>query len=127
MSKLRIFTDEHISKAIVEQLQRRDIDVLRCEDVGLKTAEDYELLEYATENGYVLLSMDDDVTRLHMEWIEVGKNHGGIFYAPMSQFSGAQGIGPLVRFCEEWANLIESGAGTLDEHIHSQLLYVKKQ
>jgi uncharacterized protein (DUF433 family) len=127
MSKLKIFTDEHVSKAIAEQLQRRDIDVLRCEDAGMKTAADSELLEYATTNNYVLLSMDDDVTRLHAEWIEAGKNHGGIFYAPMAQFSGAQGIGPIVMFCEEWAELIEDGTGTLAENIHSQLLYVKKQ
>ena len=127
MSELKLFTDEHISKAIVEQLRRHVIDVLRCEDVGMKAADDSQLLEYATENGYALLSMDDDVTRLHAEWVQAGKSHGGIFYAPMAQFWGQQGIGPIVRFCTEWAALIEDGAGTLAEHIHNQLLYIRKQ
>ena len=48
MSKLKIFTDEHIGKDIVEQLQRRGVEVLRCEDVGMKSVEDTRLLEYAT-------------------------------------------------------------------------------
>jgi hypothetical protein len=127
MSELKLFTDEHVSKAIVEQLRRRGLAMLRCEDVGMKAVDDSQLLEYATENGYVLLSMDDDVTRLHAEWVQAGKRHGGIFYAPMAQFSGQQGVGPIVRFCTEWATLIEAGVGTLAEHIHNQLLYVKKQ
>jgi hypothetical protein len=70
--------------------------------------------------------MDDDVTRLHMEWLKVGKTHTGIFYAPMSQFYGQQGIGPIVLFCSEWAKLITDGTASLTQHIHNQLLYIRK-
>ncbi len=125
MSKLRFFTDEHIDKAIVTQLRRRGVDVLRCEDCGMKSAADSELLEYATQNGYVLLSMDDDVTRLHVEWVEDGKPHGGIFYVPMAQFQGQAGIGMIVRFCTEFAELIEGGAGDLDD-VQNQLVFIEK-
>ncbi len=127
MSELKIFTDEHISKAVVEQLRQRRIDVLRCEDVGMKANEDSRLLEYATENGYVLLSMDDDVTRLHAEWMQTGRDHKGIFYAPMAQFSGQQGIGPIVLFCVEWAEQIERETVFLAERIFNQLLYIRKR
>lgn len=126
MSKLKFFTDEHIDKAIVTQLQLRGVDVLRCEDAGMKSATDAELLEYASQNGYALLSMDDDVTRLHAEQIREGKPHGGIFYAPMAQFQGQAGIGLIVRYCAEFAELIEGGAGSVVEDIHSQLVFIEK-
>lgn len=125
MSDLKFFTDEHIAKVIVNQLRQLDIDVLRCEDVGMKSADDSTLLEYATQNGYALLSMDEDVTRLHSEWVKAGKQHGGIFYAPMEQFKGQKGIGPIVRDCAEWTELIETGAGTLSEDIHNRLRFIK--
>ena len=127
MSKLKFFADEHIANAIVDQLRRREIDVLRCVDVGMEASADIKLLEYATENGFALLSMDDDVTRLHTEWVENEKDHGGIFYAPMAQFMGEHGIGPIVRFCSEWSDRIENGMGTLEESIHNRLLFIKKR
>jgi hypothetical protein len=127
MSQLKFFTDEHIGKAVVEQLRRRGIDVLRCEDVDMKGVDDSRLLEYATEHGYALLSMDDDVTTLHAECVKAGKLHCGIFYAPMAQFSGPQGIGPIVLFCAEWAELIGDDADDLAENIHNRLIYIPKQ
>ena len=126
MSKLKFFTDEHIDKAIAIQLQRRGVEVLRCEDVGLKSVADDDLLEYASKNGYALLSMDADVARLHSERITEGKTHGGIFYARMSQFQGQAGIGAIVSFCSEFAELIEGGAGDLNHDIHNQLIFVRK-
>ena len=127
MSILKLFTDEHIAKAIVDQLRKYNIGVVRCEEVGMKNADDSELLEYATEQGYVLLSMDDDVTRLDVQWRDVGRQHTGIFYAPMAQFQGQSGIGAIVTFCAEWAELIEDGTGTLEDDIHGKLFYIKKQ
>jgi hypothetical protein len=127
MSRLRIFTDEHIDKAVVEQLRQRGIDVLRCEDAGMKSTDDSILLEYATQNGFVLLSMDRDVTRLAAQWATEGKHHGGIFYAPMAQFKGQAGIGSIVRFCTAWSARIENQLDTLSDNIHNQLLYVTKR
>lgn len=126
MPILKFFTDEHISKALIEQLRRRGVDVLRCEDVGMKAAHDSELLAYAAEHGYTLLSMDDDVTKLHRQWAEAGRIHSGIFFAPMVQFSGPQGIGPIVLFCAEWAELIGDDAAELESSIHNRLIYVSK-
>ena len=93
----------------------------------MKAADDNLLLEYATENGYVLLSMDDDVTRLHAEWVRAGKPHGGIFYAPMTEFGGQRGIGPIVLFCAEWVGLIGDDADEMAENIHTRLIFVPKQ
>ena len=126
MPILKFFTDEHVSKAVVEQLRHRGVDVQRCEDVGMRAVDDSRLLEYATENGYVLLSMDD-VTKLHAEWVKTGKRHGGIFFAPMTHFSGKAGIGPIVLFCAEWATLIGDSADDLPENIHNRLIFIPKQ
>lgn len=126
MSKLKFFTDEHINKAVVTQLRRRSIKVVRCEDIGMKSKADTELLEYAALNGYALLSMDDDVTRLHTQWLREGRHHAGIFYAPMSQFQGEAGIGPIVQTCAAFAELIEGDAGTLERDIYDQLYYIEK-
>jgi hypothetical protein len=126
MSELKFLTDEHVAKAIVDQLRKRNIDVIRCEEAGMKNASDSELLEYATEHGYVLLSMDDDVTRLDAQWREAGKQHTGIFFAPMAQFHGQSGIGAIVTFCVEWAELMEDETGTLEDDIHGRLFYIKK-
>ncbi len=115
-SKLKIFTDEHIDSAIVDQLRRAGIDVLRCEDIGMKSADDSELLTYAAQNGYSLLSMDDDVTRLHIEYMQAGKHHKGIFFAPMARFQGRDGIGPIVRYCKQHSYA----------DVRDRLLYVKK-
>ena len=36
MSELRFFTDEHVHKAVVEELRKRGVDVVRVEDMGWK-------------------------------------------------------------------------------------------
>jgi hypothetical protein len=91
----------------------------------MKSASDSELLEYATQNGYALLSMDDDVARLNAEWVKAGKHHGGIFYRRWSSSKDSR-VGPMVRECATLAELIEGGVGTLADDIHDQLHYIKK-
>jgi hypothetical protein len=92
----------------------------------MKSVPDEQLLEYATRNGYALLSMDDDMTRLNAKWRKENKHHCGIFYALMKDFQGQAGIGRIVRHCAEWVELIEDGAGTLEEDIHNQLHFIPK-
>jgi predicted nuclease of predicted toxin-antitoxin system len=108
LATLKIFTDEHISSSIVEQLQRRNIEVLRCEDAGMKTSDDNQLLEYAATEGYVLLSMDDDVTRLHMEWLKVGKTHTGIFMRRCHNFTGNRVSAPSFYSVQNGLNSLQT-------------------
>ena len=124
MSKMKFFTDEHLSKRIIDEIRKHDITIVRCEDVGLKEAADEELLTYAADNAYTLISMDDDVTRLHDEWIETGRTHYGIVYAPMSKYQGAKGISRIVTWCVEMAELIEEGAGTIEDDIKNSITFL---
>jgi predicted nuclease of predicted toxin-antitoxin system len=57
---VRFLADENFNRKIVVGLQRRieDLDLVRVQDVGLRTAEDPEVLEWAAEHGCVLLTHD---------------------------------------------------------------------
>ncbi|MFV0315350.1 MAG: DUF5615 family PIN-like protein [Microthrixaceae bacterium] len=57
---VRFLADENFNRKIVVGLQRRieDLDLVRVQDVSLRTAEDPEVLEWAAEHGRVLLTHD---------------------------------------------------------------------
>ncbi len=57
---VRFLADENFNRKIVVGLQRRieDLDLVRVQDVGLRNAEDPEVLEWAAEHGRVLLTHD---------------------------------------------------------------------
>jgi predicted nuclease of predicted toxin-antitoxin system len=57
---LRFLADENFNRKIVVGLRRRieDLDLVRVQDVGLRTAEDPAVLEWAAEDGRVLLTHD---------------------------------------------------------------------
>ncbi len=124
MSKLKYFTDEHVSMRFINELKKRNITVIRCEDVGLKEASDEELLTYAAENKCTLISMDDDVTRLHKKWLAEDKVHYGIFYAPMEDYQGTQNIGHLIQVCADYAMLIEEHVGTIEDDMKNRLEFL---
>ncbi|MDQ7025261.1 MAG: DUF5615 family PIN-like protein [Anaerolineae bacterium] len=124
MSKLKFFTDTHIPKQVTTQLRNRQVNVIRCQDVGLEDADDDVLLAYAIDNGCAMLSLDDDFTKLHLHYSQSGNSHKGIFYGAMKQFQGQ--IGAIVTFCAMYTELIESGVGTLEDDIHNKLIYLRK-
>ena len=76
----RFYTDEHIQIAIVKALRRRGIDVLRCQEAGLRTAADVDHLTLATEQRRMLITRDEDFLRMHAELMSEGKSHAGIIY-----------------------------------------------
>jgi len=57
---VRFLADENFNRKIVVGLQRRieRFDLVRVQDVGLRTAEDPAILEWASEHGRVLLTHD---------------------------------------------------------------------
>lgn len=96
---------------------------MRCEDVGLAEADDQVHLDYATLEGRVLITNDDDFLALDRQWREQGKYHAGIMYClPHVQGKGAIGI--IVKECVDYAELIASGAGTVERDIVNTVIYV---
>jgi predicted nuclease of predicted toxin-antitoxin system len=56
----RFLADENIDPDLVLGLRRRieDIDILRVQDVGLRTLDDPEILQWAADEGRILISHD---------------------------------------------------------------------
>ena len=77
MGKIKFYTDEHVSKAVVMGLRRRGVDVLTVPEAGTLGASDEEHLRRAREEGRVIFSQDDDFLRL----AAMGADHAGIVYA----------------------------------------------
>ncbi len=62
-----LLADEHIPKTVVQRLDSYGIEVLHVEDIGMKGASDPELIKYALENDYSILTRDDDFRKLGEE------------------------------------------------------------
>lgn len=77
MAKIKFYTDEHVSKAVIMGLRRRGVDVLTVPDADLMGAPDEAHLRKAREEGRVIFTQDDDFLKLAAE----GMKNSGIVYA----------------------------------------------
>ena len=87
-TRIRFYTDEHVSKAVIRGLRQRGVDVLTVPETGLLGATDEEHLERARAEGRVVFTQDEDFLRLHAAGLE----HAGIAYA-----SQGSSVGEIVR------------------------------
>jgi hypothetical protein len=79
---LRLAADENFNNDIVRGLLRRkpDLDIVRIQDVGLSGADDPTVLEWAAQEGRILLTHDvTTITRYASERVQAGKSMPGIF------------------------------------------------
>lgn len=120
---LKFYTDTHIAKAVAIQLRARGVDIVRCEDVGLAAASDLEHLEYAVRENRVMITNDDDFLALDKAWREQDRRHAGIIYC-LPHVQGIASIGKIVAECWELHRLIAEGAGTVEEDIANQIVYL---
>jgi len=94
MPELAFYTDGHIAKAVVNQLQQRGVTIIRCEDVSNKDVDDELHLAYAVKHGHAIVTGDDDFLSMHAG----GHEHYGIFYIlPALRSRSMTNIGPIVR------------------------------
>ena len=79
---LALAADENFNNDIVRGLRRRatDLDIVRIQDVGLAAADDSMVLEWAAQEGRVLLTHDvSTITRYAYERVRAGKSMPGVF------------------------------------------------
>ncbi|MEM1116663.1 MAG: DUF5615 family PIN-like protein [Bacteroidota bacterium] len=88
MGVVRFYVDEHVSKAVVEGLRRRGIEVVRLTDVDKLGDPDDDHLDFARREGLVVFTQDADFLRL----ASAGAEHAGIVYAPQGT-----SVGDVVR------------------------------
>ena len=78
--EIRLFTDEQISNALILGLRQRGVEVLSVIDTG----RDGSHLLFARDNGYVILTEDQDFLILSSETTD----HHGIIFARQSMRIG---------------------------------------
>ncbi len=77
MSEVRYYTDEHVSKAVIDGLRRRGVDVTTVPENEMLSASDEEQLAFAASQRRVIFTQDDDFLKLAAQ----GHEHAGIVYA----------------------------------------------
>ena len=122
-ARIKFYADTHIARAVAVQLRNRGVDIVRCEEVGMSEAKDFEHLEYAATEDRVVITHDDDFLRLDREGQAAGRIHAGIMHCK-SHLQGNKGIGRIVRECVEWHEMILSGVATVEDDIVNHVIHV---
>jgi hypothetical protein len=79
---LRLVADENFNNNIVRGLLRRrpELDIVRLQQVGLSGADDPTVLEWAAQQGRVLLTHDvSTITKYAYDRVQVGQPMPGVF------------------------------------------------
>jgi predicted nuclease of predicted toxin-antitoxin system len=107
-----LYTDEDMSALVAVLLRSRGLNVTTVPEQSTRGKTDNEQLELAAFLGRCLITHNRvDFERLHLQYVENGKQHSGIIVVPQKNaYEVAQRIGILVS------------ALTADE-IKNQLLY----
>jgi hypothetical protein len=74
--------DENFNNDILRGLLRRipELDIVRVQDAGLSGADDPTILQWAAEQGRILLTHDvSTITRYAYERVQAGKPMPGVF------------------------------------------------
>lgn len=111
---LRYLADENFNRKVVTGLRRhaQSLDVVRVQDVGLRTVGDPDVLEWAAVDGRILLTHDfRTVPDFAYERIATGLPMPGVFLMPSLLDIGIA-IEQLTLIAEathaaEWANKVE--------------------
>ncbi len=111
--KPRFLADENVELDLVLGLQRRvdGVDIVRVQDVGLRTLEDPVILQWAADEGRVLISRDiRTVPTYAHERIAAGHSMPGVVILP-SSVSLATAIDDLSLIAtatkaQEWINRV---------------------
>ncbi len=117
---IKFYTDAHIETAITVQLRIRGVDIIRCQDVGLTNGSDEMHLEYAISQNRSIVTKDRDFVAFHVQYLQVGKFHAGIFVISRNQVS----IGAVVTELEAWHQLTQDDENILKNDVYNQLYFV---
>jgi len=92
---LQLVADENFNNNIVRGVLRRkpNADIVRVQDVGLSGADDPSVLEWAAQQGRILLTHDvSTITKYAYERIEARQEMSGVF-----EVKRTTPIGPVIE------------------------------
>ena len=69
MALLQLYTDSHIPKALSAQLREREVDIVRCQELGFADESDLFHLEYATRR----VGLSSQVTLIFSGYTAIGR------------------------------------------------------
>lgn len=76
---IRLYLDEDVHKRVASALRLRHFDVVSAHEIGRRAISDEDQLEYAAQEGRALFTYNAaDYLRLHLDWLQRGKEHHGI-------------------------------------------------
>ncbi len=79
MARLSFLLDEDVDPLLAAVLRMRGVDAVSAQDVGLRAADDEELLAHAAREGRVLMTHNVvDFVTLSGEWARAGSRHAGV-------------------------------------------------
>jgi predicted nuclease of predicted toxin-antitoxin system len=104
--KLRLYLDEHVPGPVARGLRRRGVDVLTTQEADRTGSADREQLEFARQEGRMLVTFDSDFLSL-----AGGVQHSGIAYCRASKYS----IGELIHLLLILSETLE--AAEIQNHI----------
>lgn len=109
----RFLADEDFNRAITRGVLRArpEVDIVRVQDVGLRTKDDAAVLEWAAGEGRALLTHDaQTMPKLAYEMVLEGLPMAGVFVVSQEAAVG-QIIGEVILLADyslevEWANTV---------------------
>lgn len=95
---MRILSDEHVPNRFITALTSEGFEVVRVKDALYESAPDSEVLNYAEERGFVVLSEDRDFRGVETR----GKDHAGIIACNIRAKTGD--VVTAIRTIDEYAD-----------------------
>jgi predicted nuclease of predicted toxin-antitoxin system len=120
---LKFYFDTHIAKASALQLRAKWVTVIRCEEVGMAEGSDEQHLRYATDEGCVMMSQDEDFTALAARWHKNGRHHGGIMKVS-TQYSGEAQISHILQQLMFYVEAEQAGAVDYATEIADHVIFL---
>ncbi len=116
---LKLLLDANVPHALFRGLARRsnNVDLLRIQDIGLRTASDPDILAFAAREGRILITRDKATMRdFAAQRIREGKPMPGLLVVRPGFLSRGAGIGTVINEilliaevtrAEEWHDVIQ--------------------
>ena len=95
MSRPRFLADHNFNDNIIEGVARKEplIEIVKCREVGLERSPDDEILSYAAENGFIVLTHDvNTMADFAYQRLTKGEHIQGLFLVIQDR-----PIGPIIE------------------------------